>query len=394
MAAMQFTADQMPRFFKSSAPLLATLAAALLGACDAKPKNADQDAPRPALVSTIHFAPQSQNREFTAVIRPRIESDLGFRVSGKVVKRFVEVGQRVKSGDILATLDDADLKLQKEQAEAEYAAASVVQMQAAADEGRAIKLKQQGWTAQAAVDRARASAQEARGRNQRSSRAVELARNSLEYATLRADATGVVTQVSVEPGQVVAAGAPAIRIARDGEMEAAVALPETYATVFFSSQADAGSREENTTKQGIQSAAGAGEARLFLWSNPKRTYRAKLRELSPSADPATRNFAARFSILDPDPAISLGMSATLTISSQDAAPLISVPLPALFSQGQGAALWRVDSQEKVALTPVSVQRYEAGRAIVSGPLEEGARIVVLGVQKLEPGQRIRPIVQD
>jgi RND family efflux transporter MFP subunit len=375
MAAMHFTADQMPRFFKSSAPLLATVAAALLGACDAKPKNADQDAPRPALVSTIHFAPQSQNREFTAVIRPRIESDLGFRVPGKVVKRFVEVGQRVKSGDILATLDDADLKLQKEQAEAEYAAASVVQMQAAADEGRAIKLKQQGWTAQAAVDRARASAQEARGRNQRSSRAVELARNSLGYATLRADAPGVVTQVSVEPGQVVAAGAPAIRIARDGEMEAAVALPETYARVF-SSEAD------------------AGEARLFLWSNPKRTYRAKLRELSPSADPATRNFAARFSILDPDPAISLGMSATLTISSQDAAPLISVPLPALFSQGQGAALWRVDSQEKVALTPVSVQRYEAGRAIVSGPLEEGARIVVLGVQKLEPGQRIRPIVQD
>jgi RND family efflux transporter MFP subunit len=383
----------MPRFFKSSAPLLAAIAGVTLAACDDEPKNADGGAIRPALVSMVHFAPQSQNREFTAVIRPRIESDLGFRVPGKVVKRLVELGQRVKPGEILATLDDADLKLQKEQADAEYAASSVVQMQAAADEGRAIKLKKQGWTAQAAVDKARASAQEARGRNQRAARAVELARNSLDYATLHADAPGVVTQVSIEPGQVVAAGAPAIRIARDGEMEAAVALPETYATMF-SSEADTGSHKENTIKQDSSSAAGAGEARLFLWSNPKKTYRARLRELSPSADPATRNFATRFSILDPDPAISLGMSATLTISSQDKAPLISVPLPALFNQGQGTALWRVDSQGKVALTPVSVHRYEAGRAIVSGPLEEGAQIVVLGVQKLEPGQRIRPIIQD
>lgn len=361
----------MPRFFTPIAPLSATVLAAMLGGCDSKPKDADRAPDRPALVSTIHFAPQSQTREFTASIRPRIESDLGFRIAGKVVKRHVEMGQRVKAGEILAALDDADLKLQKEQAEAEAAAANVVQMQTAADEGRAIKLKQQGWVAQAAVDKARAAAQEARGRNQRAARAVELARNSLDYAVLRADADGVVTQTSIEPGQVVAAGAPAVRIARDGEMEAAVALPETYAN-----------------------SAGQGEARLFLWSHPGKTYRARLRELSPAADPATRNFAARFSILDPDPAVSLGMSATLTIASQDKAPLISVPLPALFSQGQGAALWRVDQQGNVALTPVSVQRYEAGRAIVSGPLEEGAQIVVLGVQKLEPGQRIRPILQD
>jgi RND family efflux transporter MFP subunit len=349
--------------------ILFALLAPLLGGCDNKSKGAEsQLSSRPVLVAPIHFAARSQTREFVASIRPRVESDLGFRVSGKVVKRFVEVGQRVKAGDLLATLDDTDLKLQKEQSDAEYAASNVALMQTTAEEARAIKLKKEGWTAQAALDRARAAAQEARGRNQRSARAVELAKNSLDYAALRADAGGVVTATSIEPGQVVAAGGPAIRIARAGELEAAVALPEAYASV-----------------------AGSGEARLFLWSNPGKTYRARLRELSPSADPATRNFTARFSILDADAAISLGMSATLLIASTDAAPVISVPLSALYNQGAGPALWRVDAEGRLDLAPVTVLRYEANAAIVSGQLKEGENIVVLGVQKLDPGQKVRVV---
>ena len=161
------------------------------------------------------------------------------------------------------------------------------------------------------------------------------------------------------------------RIARAGELEAAVALPETYAKE-----------------------AGSGEARLFLWSNPNKIYRANLRELSPSADPATRNFAARFSILDADAAISLGMSATLTIASTNAAPTISVPLSALFNQGAGAALWRVGADGRLDPTPVTVLRYEANAAIVSGPLKEGDNIVILGVHKLDAGQRVRVVTQQ
>jgi RND family efflux transporter MFP subunit len=341
-------------------------------ACDVRPKgNEDRASSRPVLVSAVRFAPQSHTREFVASIRPRVESDLGFRVTGKVVKRLVEVGQRVKAGAILATLDDTDLKLQKEQSDAEYAASNVALMQTSADESRATKLKQQGWTAQAALDRVRAAAQEARGRNQRAARAVELSKNSLEYAVLRADADGVVTQTSIEPGQVVAAGAPAVRIARAGEMEAMVALPETYVGT-----------------------AGTGEARLIPWSNPGKSYRAKLRELSPSADPATRNFAARFSIFDADPALSLGMSATLQIASQDATPVISVPLSALYNHGQGPALWKVDAEGKLALIPVDILRYEANTAIVSGSLKEGENIVVLGAQKLEAGAKVRVVAQQ
>ncbi len=351
----------------SSFRILIALLAPLLYGCDNKSKGAESlVSSRPVLVAPVHYAAQSQTREFVASIRPRVESDLGFRVSGKVVKRFVEVGQRVKAGDKLATLDDTDLKLQKEQADAEFAASNVALMQTTADEARAIKLKKDGWTSQATLDRSRAAAQEARGRNQRAARAVELAKNSLDYAELRADADGVVTSTSIEPGQVVAAGAPAVRIARAGELEAAVALPEAYAN-----------------------AAGAGEARLFLWSNPNKTYHAKLRELSPSADPATRNFAARFSIIGADAAISLGMSATLLIASTDAEPVISVPLSALYNQGAGAALWRVNAEGRLDLTPVTVLRYEANAAIVSGQLKEGENIVILGVQKLDAGQKVR-----
>jgi RND family efflux transporter MFP subunit len=351
--------------------LLPPLIALALAACDEKSKDAEAEpSGRPVLVAPVRYAAQSLTREFVAAIRPRVESDLGFRVAGKVVRRSVEIGQRVKAGDELARLDDTDLKLQKEQADAEYAASNVALRQAAADEARAEKLKKDGWVAQAALDRAKAGAQEARGRNQRAARAVELARNSLDYATLRADADGVVTATAIEPGQVVAVGAPAIRVARAGALEAAAALPESFA-----------------------GAAGGGEARMFLWSHPEKTYRVTLRELSPSADPATRNFAARFSIEGADSAIALGMSATLQISNAAAAPSISVPLSALYNQGRGAALWRVDSAGRLELVPVTVERYEANSAIVSGPLKEGENIVLLGVHKLDAGQRVRIVAQ-
>lgn len=355
---------------KQSSYLLAGAALAILAGCDGKEQEA-APAERPVLVAPARYAAQSQSRDFVATIRPRIESDQGFRVPGKVIKRFVEVGQTVKTGDPLAALDERDLRLQKEQAEAEYAAAKMALMQAGGDEKRAIALRKQGWTAQAALDRVRAAAEEARGRFQRAERAVELARNSLAYATLRSDADGVVTATVIEPGQVVAAGQTAVRVAKAGALEAAVALPESFAA-----------------------AADKGEATLSLWSKPGVIYHAKLRELSPSADPATRTFAARFSILDPDPSIALGMSATLAIAARDVEPLVSVPLSALYNQGQGPALWKVDSDGRVQLTPVKLVRYEANAALVTGGVAEGDKIVVLGVHKLDAGQKVRVISRD
>src|SRR6201996_1568110 len=194
---------------------LALMAVALAGCND---KVAEKATPgRPVLVATVHYEAESPERSFVGTIRPRIETDMGFRVPGKVAKRLVEVGDTVDLGQPLATLDEVDLKLQAEQAEAEFSAATGVLAQAAAAEQRAKDLRTKGWATDAQLDTAKAAADEARARLNRAERSVGLTKNSLSYATLVADTRGVVTATMIEPGQVVAAGQAAIRAARLGE---------------------------------------------------------------------------------------------------------------------------------------------------------------------------------
>src|SRR6201995_1227622 len=229
-------------------------------------KAAEVAAPgRPVLVATVHYEAESPERSFVGTIKPRIETDMGFRVPGKVAKRLVEVGDTVAVGEPLATLDEGDLKLQAEQAEAEFSAATGVLAQAGAAEQRAKDLRAKGWATDAQLDTARAAADEARARLNRAERSVELTKNSLSYATLVADTRGVVTATLIDAGQVVAAGQTAIRVARFAEKEAVVAIPETL--VFRAKD---------------------GTASVTLWSEPNKKYAATLREVAPSADPATR----------------------------------------------------------------------------------------------------------
>ena len=271
---------------------LAFLAVALAGCND---KVAEKPAPsRPVLVATAHYEAETPERSFVGTIRPRIEADMGFRVPGKVAKRLVEVGQTVELGQPLATLDEVDLKLQAEQAVAEFNAATGVLAQAGAAETRAKDLRAKGWTTDAQMDQARAAADEARARLNRAERSVDLTKNSLSYATLVADARGVVTATLVEPGQVVASGQTAIRVARFAEKEAVVAIPET-----------------------LVDRAKTGTASVTLWSESDKKYAAKLREISPSADPATRTYLAKFSLPGAGDNVELGMTATLTLCDHE-----------------------------------------------------------------------------
>src|ERR1700742_1034899 len=258
---------------------------------------------RPVLVASVHYEPESPARSFVGTIKPRIEADMGFRVPGKVAKRLVEVGQTVDVGQPLATLDEVDLKLQAEQAVAEFTAATGVLVQAGASEQRAKDLRAKGWTTDAQMDTARAAADEARARLNRAERSVDLTKNSLSYATLAADARGVVTATLIEPGQVVAAGQTAIRVARFAEKEAVVAIPET-----------------------LVDRAKTGTATVTLWSEPNQKYEAKLREISPSADPATRTYLAKFSLPDVGDNVELGMTATLTLCDGKTARVARLPL--------------------------------------------------------------------
>src|ERR1700742_4600427 len=214
-------------FFSGYSKLLAGISLAavaiLLTGCNDQVAEKPAES-RPVLVATVHYEAQSPERSFVGTIRPRIETDMGFRVPGKVAKRLVEVGQTVDVGQPLATLDEVDLKLQAEQAEAEWRAATGVLAQASAAEGRAKELRQKGWSTDAQMETAKAAGDEARARLSRAERQVELTKNSLSYATLLADAAGVVTATLIEPGQVVAAGQTSIRVARFAEKEAVVAI--------------------------------------------------------------------------------------------------------------------------------------------------------------------------
>src|SRR5258705_11553934 len=263
---------------------LALVAVALAGCND---KVAEKPAPsRPVLVATAHYEAETPERSFVGTVRPRIESDMGFRVPGKVAKRLVEVGQTVDIGQPLATLDEVDLKLQAEQADAELHAATGVLAQAAAAEQRAKDLRTKGWTTDAQLDQAKAAGDEARARLNRAQRSVELTNNSLSYATLVADTRGVVTATLIDAGQVLASGQTAIRVARFAEKEAVVAIPET-----------------------LLGRAKDGTAIVTLRSEPNKKYAAKLREIAPAADPATRTYLAKFSLPDAGENVSLGMTA-------------------------------------------------------------------------------------
>ena len=345
---------------------LALIAIALAG-CDATV--AEKAAPsRPVLVATAHYEQESPERSFVGTIKPRIETDMGFRVPGKVARRLVEVGQTVDVGQPLATLDEVDLKLQAEQAEAEFRAATGVLAQAGAAEQRSKELRAKGWATDAQLDQAKAAADEARARLNRAERSVELTNNSLSYATLMADSRGVVTATLVDPGQVVASGQTAIRVARFAEKEAVVAIPETLV---------------GRAKDGV--------ATVTLWSEPNKKYAAKLREIAPSADPATRTYLAKFSLPEAGEEVSLGMTATLTLADQKTERVARLPLSSLYSQGGDPSLYVVDDRGDVALKPVAVKSYESNNVVISGGVDEGAKIVVLGVQKLDPSQKVRVV---
>lgn len=339
----------------------------LLAGCQAETAPAGKPE-RPVQVQRVVFASEQAARDFVGVVRARYETDLGFRVAGKIVERRVNIGDRVHVGDVVARLDPQDLMLQMESAEAEFAAASTSLTQATTDLERYASLKTRGFASIADFDRKTAAKGEAEGRLNRARRALDLARNQLAYAELKASAEGVITAALAEPGQVVAVGQPVLRLAHHGEKEAVVALPETWL---------AEAREARAT--------------MSLWSDSKRTFTARLRELSPQADAATRTYAARFAIPDADDGVALGMTATVTLTRSGDEPVAKLPLSAVLNRGDGPSVYVVDHADTLALRPVTVAGFSQNAALVTGGIAAGERVVTLGVHTLEAGLKVRTV---
>ena len=348
-------------------PLAALAALLLLAGCEANTAPATK-AERPVKVQRVTFESQNPAREFVGVVRARYETDLGFRVAGKIVARAVNVGDRVQAGDVVARLDPQDMKLQVESAEAELSAATSSLAQAAADFERYSTLKSRGYASVADFDRKQLANDEARGRLERARRSLDLARNQRGYADLKADADGVITATLAEPGQVVAIGQAVARLAHRGEKEAVVALPETWLAE-----------------------ARASKAVVRLWSDRDRSFEARLRELSPQADAATRTYAARFTIENADDAVAFGMTATVTLTQAADTKVARLPLSAVLNRGTGPSVYVVEASGALALRPVTVASFTEDAALVTSGIGDGDKIVTLGVQKLEAGLKVRTL---
>lgn len=350
--------------------VLTMLLGGALAACNDTRQAQREAPPRPVLVAEAHYAPRERSEALSGVVKARIESDLGFRVGGRIEKRLVDAGAIVHKGDALATLDATDLRLQSEQAEADLAAARSALAQSEAEEKRVTALNRQGWAAGTDFDRITSLANQARAGVLKAERAVSLAHNALDYTTLAADADGVVSATLAEPGQVVAAGAPVVRLAHTDAKEAAVAVPET-----------------------LIDKARKAKAQVEFWALKGLALPATLRELAPNADPATRTYAARFALPDAPEAARLGMSVTVTLSD-DAAPVARLPLGALFETASGPSVWTVDrASGALSTAPITLAGTDADYAYVLSGVPEGASVVALGVHKLDAGQKVR-IVQN
>jgi RND family efflux transporter MFP subunit len=296
-------------------------------------------------------------QRYSGEVRARYESLLGFRVGGKMVARFVDAGALVKAGQPLARLDPADAQLAASQAEANRALA-------AAELKRSQDLRQKNFISQAALDARETTAKAAEAQ-------AGLAKNQAAYTTLSADAAGVIAAVLAEPGQVVAAGQGVFRLAREGEREVAIAIPESR----------------------IAGMKVGDAATIELWANGGgKTYKGRLRELAPAADPATRTFAARVSILDADAAVALGMTASVAFAGAGEQRIV-VPLAALLQKGDAAAVWVIGKDNAVTQRPVEIERFGEAGAIVKSGLQAGETIVAAGAFKLTAGEKVR-IAED
>lgn len=352
-------------FVRSASVFCLAIVIGLLSGC----RNEPQSPPLPPVVKTMRVVMESEEveRTYTGVVCARHEVAEAFRVGGRIEKRLVDVGDRVQEGQVLATLDDKDLRLSLESAQAELKAATSNRDQAVMDESRYDKLLAKHVVSQSEYDLKHLAADEARARFDKAQRSLSLAKNQFDYATLTASTAGVVTKVFAEPGQVVSLGQAVVTVACRGELEVRVDIPE--------------SRLADTT---------CAMAEISLWSNPEVRYRAVLREVSPAADATTRTYAARFSLPDADARLSLGMTATLHLDHEATAPVARIPASALFDQGQGPGVWVVDpGSSRVSLRPVTVKRYTDREVLVRGRLADGEIIVTSGVHMLDENLAVR-----
>lgn len=341
----------------------------VLGACGEAPPRSKEDV---SLVRTIivDLKAIDDDRRAVGEIRPRHESDLSFRLSGKVIERLVDVGAHVKKGDLLARLDDQDHRNKLTSAETDVAGAEAVLVEARAAEGRLRPLLANGVSTRANYEGTLKNLRSAEAKLEAARAALKLARDQVAYCELRADFAGIVTSSGAEAGQVVNAGQMIVRLAR----------PQDRDAVFSIAEAVIGNRRVADERPAIQ---------VALLSNTAVVAEGVVREISPIADPVTRTYQVKVTLHDfPEP-MRFGASVAGRLKMSTASVFV-LPAGALFDKGGAPAVWVVDPGTKtVQLKPIVIDHYETDRVIVRSGLEQGEIVVTAGVNRLRRNQKVR-----
>ena len=345
---------------------LGSAAAIAYGPVSAVSAGTEDPRQRPQLVQVAVVKPAAPSeRAFTGIVSARVQSNLGFRVPGKVIERLVDVGQRVHAGEPLMRLDQNDLDLALEAKEKAVAAARAVAVQARADQARYRKLLADGWVTRQEYDQVKAALDGANAQLAAAEAQAQVERNEAGYSLLPADADGTIVATLAEAGQVVAAGQTVVRLAHAGPREATVNLPETVRPALGSS------------------------ARARLYGASSAPSPARLRQLADAADPASRTFEARYVLAGEASQAPLGATVTVWVETRDADQTSVVPLGALYDDGESTGVWVLDAESsEVSFRTVQVRRLAEETAVVGG-VRSGERIVAFGAHLLHQGESVR-----
>jgi len=353
---------------KSLIPIL--LAVATLAATGCARHEAPPEAARPVVLAQVVAGSGAETAVFAGEVKPRFESDLAFRIPGKIVARMVDAGARVSKGQMLAKLDPVDVGLQAQAAQAQVAAVQTEFEFAEAEFQRYQTLLEQKFISASALDAKRNAMNSNRAKLEQAKANLAVTRNQAAYASLVAPEDGVITAVTAESGQVVGAGQVVMRHARETEREVAIAVPEA--------------RLAELTR--------AEQMLVVLVAEPNKPYRATVREIAPAVDPVTRTFAVRVSVADPAPALQWGMTANVVLAARGAQSASLLPSTSVYQTVDGKpAVWVFDpAASKVTLRPVTIAQYREDGIVIGSGLAAGEWIVATGANKLHEGQRVRP----
>lgn len=355
----------------ASAVLICLLPVALIACSDQTPTDPRTQIP---LVKTASVQTASEaSRAFTGIVAARVQSELGFRVPGKVTERLMDAGQSVKRGQPLMRIDPIDLQLTAHAQHEAVAVARARANQTAEDEIRHRDLVAEGAISASTYDQIKAAADAARAQLKAAEAQADVAKNASGYAVLLADADGVVVDTIAEPGQVVNAGQTVVRVAHSGKREAIVHLPETLRPTLGS----------------------LAQAKLYGQENV--TVPAKLRQLSESADAVSRTFEARYVLDDALANAPLGATVTIQIkeSRSSTKPGLEVPIGSIFDSGKGAGVWALEgSPPHVTWRSVKILGLSDDAARVEGDLKVNDQIVALGAHLLHEGDEVRVVTNE